>query len=84
MSKSRADVSFLPRSDELPSGNSSGGGDSTVGASELTSVFFRLPNVTPQLLAKLASVLAAVKTGLAGGCMFCGVLFPARGDGRGT
>lgn len=63
---------------------SSGGGDSTVGASGLTSGFFRLPNGTPQLLAKFASVLAAVKTGLAGGCVVCDVLPPARGDDLGT
>lgn len=85
LSKSRADVSLLTRSCELPSlANSSGGGDSTVGVSEFISVFFRLPNDTPQLLARFASVLAAVKTGLAGDCGSCAVLLPASGDGRGT
>lgn len=84
LSRSRADVSLLTRSDEPTSLASSGGGDSTVGAREPTSAFFRLPNVTPQLLAKFANVLAAVNTGLAGGNVVCCELVPARGDERGT
>lgn len=77
-------MSFLMRSDELSSlDTSSGSGDSAGGGSEPTSAFFRLPN--PQLLARFANVLAAVRAGLAGACVvFCVVLLPASGDGRGT
>lgn len=82
LSSSRAGVSSITRS-EMFVRLSSGGGDSTVGAREPNSALFLLPKDTPQLLAKLANVLAAVRTGLAGWVVFCIELFPASGDDRG-